>query len=66
MALTAGAYGVEAANAATYPDPGAVTGSTGAHDPSITKTPSGGYLLAATGDGIALKTSTDRTRFSGG
>jgi arabinan endo-1,5-alpha-L-arabinosidase len=44
-----------------YPGPGVVTGSTFAHDPTIVKTPSGGYLLAVTAPGITLKTSTDRT-----
>ncbi|SDR21450.1 family 43 glycosylhydrolase [Thermostaphylospora chromogena] len=45
----------------TYPGPGYVTGDIGVHDPEVTKTPSGTYLLAHTGDGISLKTSTDRT-----
>ncbi|GLW26005.1 hypothetical protein Mame01_60470 [Microbispora amethystogenes] len=44
-----------------YPDPGYVTGDVGAHDPEVTKKPDGSYLLAYTGDNIALKTSTDRT-----
>jgi arabinan endo-1,5-alpha-L-arabinosidase len=68
----ASAYGVESVVApqlaatpttppAAYPNPGAVSGDTGAHDPSVAKTPSGGYLLAATGNNLALKTSTDRT-----
>lgn len=48
---------------ADYPNPGVVTGSTGVHDPEVTKTPAGGYLLAHTGDGVTLKTSTDRTRW---
>jgi arabinan endo-1,5-alpha-L-arabinosidase len=47
-----------------FPNPGRVTGSTGAHDPTVVKTPAGGYLLAATGNNIALKTSTDRTAWS--
>ena len=33
------------------------------HDPTIVVRPGGGYLLAHTGDNIALKTSTDRTAF---
>jgi arabinan endo-1,5-alpha-L-arabinosidase len=45
---------------AAYPNPGTVTGSTGAHDPSVTRTPAGTYLLATTGNNLALKTSTDR------
>lgn len=51
------------AGAATYPDPGRVTGDTGVHDPSVVKRPDGSYLVAHTGDGIALKTSTDRVAF---
>ncbi|WP_418276562.1 RICIN domain-containing protein [Isoptericola jiangsuensis] len=52
---------VASAAAATYPGPGVVTGSTGVHDPEVVKRSDGSYLLAATGDGIHLKTSTDRT-----
>ncbi|MBE8522476.1 arabinan endo-1,5-alpha-L-arabinosidase [Amycolatopsis sp. H6(2020)] len=51
--------------AAAYPDPGRVTGDAGVHDPSVVKRPDGSYLVAHTGDGIALKTSTDRVAFSG-
>ncbi|WP_410673324.1 arabinan endo-1,5-alpha-L-arabinosidase [Amycolatopsis sp. cmx-4-68] len=54
-----------AAAAAAYPNPGRVTGDVGVHDPSVVKRPGGGYLVAHTGDGIALKTSADRTAFSG-
>ena len=46
---------------AAYPYPGNVTGSTGAHDPTVVKRPDGSYLVATTGRGIPLKTSTDRT-----
>jgi arabinan endo-1,5-alpha-L-arabinosidase len=46
---------------ASYPGPGVVTGDTGVHDPSVVKTPSGGYLLVHTGANITIKTSTDRT-----
>jgi arabinan endo-1,5-alpha-L-arabinosidase len=46
---------------ASYPNPGRVTGSTGVHDPSAVKTPSGGYILVHTGANITIKTSTDRT-----
>ncbi|WP_433205846.1 arabinan endo-1,5-alpha-L-arabinosidase [Dactylosporangium sp. CS-047395] len=52
---------VPTANAATYPNPGVVTGNTGAHDPSAVKTPAGGYIVAYTGSNIQLKTSSDRT-----
>ncbi|MGM1065211.1 arabinan endo-1,5-alpha-L-arabinosidase [Saccharothrix sp. Mg75] len=48
---------------AAYPNPGVVTGDVGVHDPSFVKTPGGTYLVAHTGDNIALKTSTDRTAF---
>ncbi|MGW4637106.1 family 43 glycosylhydrolase [Sphaerisporangium sp. NPDC004334] len=44
----------------SYPNPGRVAGDTGVHDPEVTKRPDGTYLLAHTGDNIALKTSTDR------
>ncbi|GGN18512.1 arabinan endo-1,5-alpha-L-arabinosidase [Actinoplanes campanulatus] len=64
LAVAAGLYGIQSASAATYPNPGVVTGSTGAHDPSLIKRPTGGYLLATTGDGITLKTSGDRTAFA--
>jgi arabinan endo-1,5-alpha-L-arabinosidase len=45
------------------PGPGRVVGDTGAHDPSVVRRPDGTYLVATTGPGIALKTSTDRTTF---
>ncbi|OKI13130.1 arabinan endo-1,5-alpha-L-arabinosidase [Nocardiopsis sp. TSRI0078] len=51
------------AAAAAYPGPGHVTGDVRMHDPSFVKRPEGGYLVAHTGDGVALKTSTDRTAF---
>ncbi|TDZ14818.1 Bifunctional purine biosynthetic protein ADE1 [Colletotrichum orbiculare MAFF 240422] len=44
-----------------YPNPGAVSGNTNVHDPTIVKTPSGTYIMAHTGANVALKTSTDRT-----
>jgi arabinan endo-1,5-alpha-L-arabinosidase len=48
---------------ASYPRPGVVNGDIGVHDPTIVARPGGGYLVAHTGDNIALKTSTDRTTF---
>ncbi|WP_238007495.1 arabinan endo-1,5-alpha-L-arabinosidase [Dactylosporangium sp. AC04546] len=51
------------AEAATYPNPGTVTGSTRVHDPSMIRTPGGSYLLVHTGDNLAIKTSTDRVAF---
>jgi len=55
--------GIGAADAATYPNPGVVTGSINVHDPGIVKKPDGTYLIAHTGNNIVLKTSTDRTAF---
>jgi arabinan endo-1,5-alpha-L-arabinosidase len=52
--------GTPTAPPAGYPNPGRVTGDTGVHDPAVVRRPDGTYLLAATGNGIALKTSTDR------
>lgn len=63
VAIAASVYGLSVADAATYPNPGVVTGSTFAHDPTMVKRPTGGYLLAVTAPGITLKTSTDRTSF---
>ncbi|MGC4804194.1 arabinan endo-1,5-alpha-L-arabinosidase [Micromonospora sp. DT233] len=48
---------------AAYPNPGRVTGDTQTHDPTVVRRPGGGYLVAHTGDNIALKTSPDRTAF---
>ncbi|MEV7098104.1 arabinan endo-1,5-alpha-L-arabinosidase [Amycolatopsis sp. NPDC051045] len=63
--LAAPAGALPAAAAAAYPAPGRVTGDIGVHDPSVVKRPDGSYLVAHTGDNIALKTSTDRIAFSG-
>ncbi|KAB1110919.1 family 43 glycosylhydrolase [Micromonospora aurantiaca] len=49
--------------APAYPQPGRVTGDIGVHDPTVVKRPDGTYLVAHTGDGIALKTSADRIAF---
>ena len=48
---------------ATVPNPGAVSGDIGTHDPTIVKTPAGTYIVAQTGDNVALKTSTDLKTF---
>ncbi|BBH71538.1 arabinan endo-1,5-alpha-L-arabinosidase [Actinoplanes sp. OR16] len=64
VAAAASLYGLTTADAATYPNPGVVTGSTFAHDPTMIKKPTGGYLLAYTSPGIGLKTSADRTAFA--
>ncbi|WNV85856.1 arabinan endo-1,5-alpha-L-arabinosidase [Umezawaea sp. Da 62-37] len=65
LALVAAVAAVTAMAPTTlaYAAPGRVTGDIGVHDPSIVKQPAGGYLVAHTGDNIALKTSTDRTAF---
>lgn len=44
----------------SYPNPGRVTGSTGAHDPTAVRAPNGTYLVVTTGDHLPIKTSTDR------
>ncbi|KQY23646.1 arabinan endo-1,5-alpha-L-arabinosidase [Cellulomonas sp. Root485] len=41
-----------------------MTGATWAHDPTVVKRPDGSYLVATTGRGIPLKTSSDRTAWS--
>ncbi|HZM76653.1 MAG TPA: family 43 glycosylhydrolase [Candidatus Limnocylindrales bacterium] len=51
---------------AAYPNPGRVTGSTGAHDPGVTKTPNGTYILVTTGANLPIKTSTDRIAWQSG
>ena len=61
--LAASVVAAGQAEAADYPNPGLVTGDTGVHDPSIVKTPAGGYLAASTGDNLQLKTSSDRIAF---
>lgn len=45
---------------ASYPNPGRVTGSTGAHDPSVVKTAGGTYIVVTTGNDLPIKASTDR------
>lgn len=62
LAMTAVSVTV-APQASAYPGPGLVTGDINVHDPSVVKRPGGGYLVAHTGDNVALKTSTDRTAF---
>src|SRR6185312_7152659 len=48
---------------AAYPNPGVVTGDVLVHDPAVVRGPTGTYLVAHTGDGIGLKTSSDRIAF---
>ncbi len=49
---------------AAYPNPGRVTGSTGAHDPSVVRAANGTYFLVATGNNLPIKTSTDRINWT--
>ncbi len=49
--------------ASAYPNPGTVTGDVVVHDPTMVRTSSGQYLLYSTGEGLQLRTSTDRTAF---
>ncbi|MGP4111581.1 arabinan endo-1,5-alpha-L-arabinosidase [Streptomyces sp. 4N509B] len=60
---SAGAGARAATPRQAYPNPGAVTGDIAVHDPTVVKRPDGSYLLAHTGDNVALKTSADRTAF---
>lgn len=50
-------------SASAYPNPGAVSGDIVVHDPSMIRGSSGEYLLYSTGEGLQLRTSTDRTAF---
>ncbi|MET9438480.1 arabinan endo-1,5-alpha-L-arabinosidase [Streptomyces sp. NPDC006551] len=51
--------------ALAYPAPGHVTGDIAVHDPSMIRDATGRYLLASTGHGLQLRTSTDRIAFAG-
>jgi arabinan endo-1,5-alpha-L-arabinosidase len=53
-----------AAGAATYPDPGVVTGNIGVHDPSMVRAADGTYYLFSTHNGIEIRTSRDRVAFT--
>ncbi|MBV1937037.1 arabinan endo-1,5-alpha-L-arabinosidase [Streptomyces sp. BV286] len=52
--------------ASAYPNPGTVTGATVVHDPTMIRTPTGQYLLYATGGGLTHRTSGNRTAFAAG
>ncbi|GAB3456726.1 arabinan endo-1,5-alpha-L-arabinosidase [Actinophytocola sediminis] len=49
--------------AADYPNPGLVTGDVAVHDPAMVRAPDGTYILVSTGDGLDIRTSTDRIAF---
>ncbi|KAK2931910.1 Glycosyl hydrolase, five-bladed beta-propellor domain superfamily [Fusarium oxysporum f. sp. vasinfectum] len=57
------AFAMASAVNAQYPNPRPVSGNTFTHDPTLVKTPSGGYLMAFTANGVGLKSSTDRTNW---
>lgn len=59
--LVTGMLAMASAVNAAYPNPGPVKGALTVHDPTVVKTPAGGYIMAHTGDNVALKTSSDRT-----
>jgi arabinan endo-1,5-alpha-L-arabinosidase len=50
--------------AASYPNPGRVTGdTTGVHDPAMIKASNGTYILVSTNNYLEIRTSTDRVNF---
>ncbi len=55
---------VPGAAAATYPNPGLVTGDTSVHDPSMVRTAAGTYYLFSTHNGIEIRRSADRVAFA--
>jgi arabinan endo-1,5-alpha-L-arabinosidase len=56
--------GPETAGAATFPDPGRVTGNITVHDPSMVRAADGTYYLFSTHNGIEIRTSRDRVAFT--
>src|SRR6188474_3136387 len=65
LVLTSISIGTVRADAATYPNPGVVTGAiTGVHDPAMIKAPNGTYILVSTGNWLEIRTSADRTAFT--
>lgn len=65
LALAVAPLPVAAASevAAEYPNPGLVTGDVSVHDPSMIRAPDGTYILVSTGNGLDIRTSTDRIAF---
>ncbi|KAI3621244.1 arabinan endo--alpha-l-arabinosidase [Moniliophthora roreri] len=64
MRLSSFAYGlVLAAVARAQVGPGTVTGDTAVHDPTMCKDKNGKYWVFSTGQGIPIRSSTDRTAF---
>jgi arabinan endo-1,5-alpha-L-arabinosidase len=57
--------GAVRADAATYPNPGVVTGAiTGVHGRAMIKAPNGTYILVSAGNWPEIRTSTDRTNLT--
>ncbi|KAG7088888.1 hypothetical protein E1B28_012835 [Marasmius oreades] len=52
-----------AAVVSAVPGPGVVTGDTAVHDPTMCKDKNGKYWVFSTGQGIPIRSSTDRTAF---
>jgi arabinan endo-1,5-alpha-L-arabinosidase len=62
--LGAGLVAAIPSQAATYPNPGRVTGDiTGVHDPAMIKASNGTYILISTNNYLEIRTSTDRINF---
>jgi arabinan endo-1,5-alpha-L-arabinosidase len=65
VTATAGALAmVHPAQAATYPNPNTVSGSTGVHDPTVVRASNGTYVLVGTGNNLPIKTSTNRVSWT--
>jgi arabinan endo-1,5-alpha-L-arabinosidase len=62
--VVAGVPTAQPASAASYPNPGTVTGNITVHDPSMVRGTDGVYYLFSTHNGIEIRTSTDRTAFT--
>ena len=65
LVLTSISIGTVRADAATYPNPGVVTGAiTGVHGRAMIKAPNGTYILVSAGNWPEIRTSTDRTNLT--
>jgi arabinan endo-1,5-alpha-L-arabinosidase len=49
--------------AADYPNPRPVTGDVSVHDPAMIRGANGAYIVVSTGNGLPIRTSTDRVAF---
>ncbi|KAJ8081160.1 hypothetical protein AAF712_008726 [Marasmius tenuissimus] len=57
------ALAITATTVSAVPGPGIVTGDTAVHDPTMCKDKNGKYWVFSTGQGIPIRSSTDRTAF---